>query len=149
MPLLAKLILAAFGLCLIAVALILRLRDQSRLHAAANWPTSAGQILAATIATDETGEHIVHQAVLRYSYRASDVARAGHRVRLLKDGRTTNRGKAEAVVSRYPVGTDLAVHYDPANPDRACLEVETPPQAHLWLGVLGLALIVAALFMPS
>jgi hypothetical protein len=53
---------------------------------------------------------------------------------------------AREVIALYPVGTDVAVHYDPANPKRACLQPVRREFRALgiaaFLGTIGLAALI-------
>jgi hypothetical protein len=144
-----RLLIAALGGLIVAVAVCLRLRARARIKEAEKWPTGEGRILASALTHHETDETIVYQATIRYAYRIGDEVREGQRVRLLRDGRTASRASAEAVVARYPVGATISVRYDPVNAGTACLELDAPPPSHPRLGALGLVVMLASLLLPN
>ena len=52
---------------------------------------------------------------------------------------------AKKRVGRYPVGSRTLVHYDPARPDRACLE--RTAGGPLFIALVGLVFAVVGLFL--
>ena len=149
MPIQTRLILALPGVVIGVPPLLLYLRARFRLGAAQGWAKSEGRILSATTVIDETDEDIVYRPVIRYAFRAGDDDREGSRVRLLDDGRTVTRAKADALVGRYPPGTIVSVRYDPRDPALSCLDMGAPPKLHLRVAVLGLALAMLSLLVPT
>jgi hypothetical protein len=77
---------------------------------------------------------------VEYRYRVNDVDYVSRQIKL---GWTVSAGQgyAEKVAARYPEGSQVDVHYDPANPSNAALE---NPSGYYWL-LLAVALACFAL----
>lgn len=109
---------------------------------AADWPLVRGTVLSSgteKIEKDSDGRRsVTHAPAIEYAYRVNDVDYVSRQVKL---GATVSAGESYAagVVSRYPKGATIDVHYDPANPSNAALE---NPAGTRWF-LLGIA---AALF---
>jgi hypothetical protein len=97
--------------------------------AAARWPQTVGRIVSSSVESYKTrtgrGDSgtgaTVYQVVVEYSYRVGN--RDYHGTRLSFGGQVSaGRELAEAKAAQYPPGSDVMVHYDPANPSDAVLE---------------------------
>jgi hypothetical protein len=120
-------------------------------HRTSRWPTAEATILESHVRTashthlDVTTESFT--PVLRYRYTVEGVEREGRAIdHSPLDVSHGERGKAEAVVARYPAGSTHLVHYDPEDSARAILEPGVPwRDAVLFvlvpLAALGMALI--------
>lgn len=91
------------------------------------WPTAAGWITRSEFTSfdgDATltlvynyiidGEEFSSSRLRRYHYIKSDAERK------------MSTSSAKSYVDRYPVGTEMAIHYDPEDPRRAVLETREP-----------------------
>jgi len=114
------LVLSGLLLSLICVALI---RADLR---ARKWPIVEGQITASRTEREATGwdrdHHMTHTWVpeIRYAYEVGGTQFQGRRI-----GNSIYssswRGAAKRVAHRYPSGTAVLVHYNPADPSEAVL----------------------------
>jgi hypothetical protein len=120
---------------------------------AARWPTTTGTILSSVAEARRTlvsrGREqtvTVWSPVVEYSYRAQ--GRDYHGTRLAFGGDAAGaQAFAEETVARYPVGREVTVHFDPANPSFAVLE---PRVAFAWTTLLlTIAFLAAALFFSG
>ena len=125
-------------------AFLLYKSNQSRKQAGASqsWPSTIGQITEAHVnrstSTDSEGDtsYSYSPAVL-YTYQVAGQTHSGKNITF---GFTTgygNSSKAEAVIARYPIGSQVTVYYDPANPGEAVLERKAGGStASLVLGII-------------
>jgi hypothetical protein len=103
-----------------------------RERAADRWPEVEGRITASQVA-EETTQRIDAGGQLRkrthyrpdvhYTYAVGARTLEGTRVTML-DVPAPSAAAAEAVVRRYPAGSRVRVHYDPAAPESALLELD-------------------------
>ena len=121
--------------------------------AAARWPTTTGTILSSvaearrTLVPSGRGQTVtVWSPVVEYSYRAQ--GRDYHGTRLAFGADVAGaQALAEETVARYPVGREVTVHFDPANPAFAVLE---PRVTFAWPTLLlTIAFFAAALFFSG
>jgi hypothetical protein len=96
---------------------------------AANWPSVRGKIVSSSV---ESYEERDSDHTLRTRYRpavefAYTVRGLEYRSRQIKVGLEVSgaRAYAEKVVAKYPAGSEVEVHYDPADPSTAALENPT------------------------
>ena len=100
-----------------------------RLSAASEtWPVAGGTVLESAIVTrislGKGGATTYYKPQIRYTYKVggtqneSDVIRFG-------DLERKRRSLADEMVAKYPAGATVAVRYDPQNPSRATLEMES------------------------
>jgi uncharacterized integral membrane protein len=109
---------------------------------AADWPLVRGTVLSSS--TEKTGQRqtgrtqVTYAPVVEYGYRVNDVDYVSRQIKL---GVTMSASQsyAAAVAARYPEGSTVDVHYEPANPANAALE---NPAGTKWL----LLALAAALF---
>ncbi|HEX9558578.1 MAG TPA: DUF3592 domain-containing protein [Reyranella sp.] len=127
--------------------------DRRTATAAARWPTTPGTILSSIAESHRTlvprgrGQTIVvWSPVVEYSYGVD--GRNYHSSRLAFGGDVaSSRAFADEIVARYPVGHEVTVHFDPANPSFAVLE---PRVAFAWSTfLLTVAFFAAALFFSG
>ncbi len=89
--------------------------------AARRWPTTRGQVLSTSV-RQHAGDGAARQfrPVVRYRYTVDG---RDHEGGVIEHGRETSGGEgwAQRVIARYPVGSAVAVRYDPADPARAAL----------------------------
>ena len=132
--LISILVSVAGGLCaivvpiLIFVALGIFLYRRSQQSSAArlavqSWQSVMGTVLASSVQTRHTGRSYSTFPVVVYQYEVngktfrSQTIKAGEQffnVRVM--------GDAQATAARYPVGAQVMVYYNPANPAESALE---------------------------
>jgi hypothetical protein len=95
--------------------------------AVAQWPTTAGTVISADVTKRIHGAEISHYYFLpqvRYEYEANGVHCQGDIIRIgLDDLGYLKEKNARDHIALYPVGTAIAVHYDPQDPKHAALEI--------------------------
>jgi len=111
------------------------------------WPTAPGVIVTSRVVEELSQKSSEWELRVTYSYTVAGTPYTGDVVRSGGfDYR--NRKGAEAKLAAYPVGTTVAVRYDPGSPGRAVLE--SGGGGEWWLiagggfvaGVAGIALLV-------
>ncbi len=129
-PLFAFLLpIAAIGFGIAGLVGYFKLRREQQ--ASARWPTATGTITQSSVETeveqeeDDRGRErseLVYRVALQFAYRVG--AREFHSTHW-NWGWTalhSDRSRAEEVVAKYPVGRQVTVYYDPAQPETAVLE---------------------------
>jgi Protein of unknown function (DUF3592) len=112
---------------------------------AADWPLVRGTVIRSATERVQSGESgrttVVHTPVVEYGYRVNDVDYVSRQIKL---GMALSGSEAYAagVAARYPEGSAIDVHYDPANPSNAALE--NPTGLHWLLFAASAALFALA-----
>lgn len=123
------------------------LRDRARRMAA--WPSVRGRVTGSTLVADRTRMEdgsLAYYPEISYEYVVAGREYRGQRRSLINVGGSgPNRGVGQRVLARYPVGADVTVFHDPANPSDAILERPDPTAGPTLLFALGTALVVAGL----
>ena len=92
-------------------------------EAAQSWPGTLGSVLMSSVRSRRTGRSRSIYPVVVYQYEVNgktyqnQTIKAGEQffnVRVI--------GEAQATVERYPVGAQVMVYYNPANPQESALE---------------------------
>lgn len=92
-------------------------------RAAAAWAQTAGTVLSTTIQVRRVGQSRSETPVVIYSYQVDGRPYQSYRVRAGDEtGRIRVIGDASRTLERYPVGSNVTVYYDPADPANAALE---------------------------
>lgn len=138
-----------------ALGYFLHLRIQTHGRRAHAWPTTSGRVVSSQVRKVEMGGGAALTPAVVYSY---DVGGKTYRSGAVRVGHppfyNTSR-KAEAAAARYPAGADVTVHYDPAAPTIAALDLEVgegylPLMAYTF-GAMSLVLLLLRLagVLPS
>jgi Protein of unknown function (DUF3592) len=120
LPLVAPLaVLAGLG-----VHLGRRARRAAALRSVAEaWAQTAGTVLSTTIQIRRVGQSRSEIPVVIYGYQVDGRPYQSYRVRAGDEtGRIRVIGDASSTLDRYPVGSNVTVYYDPADPANAALE---------------------------
>jgi hypothetical protein len=120
-----------------------RLAAESR-----GWPSVNGQVVGANVIeerqTSSGPRSVTYRPAIRYRYAVDGMEYEGERVSF-GEYATADRGDAEAVVQRYPVGRRLPVYYRPGVPATAVLETGSGGGAWLYVALGGVFLLVGVL----
>lgn len=137
--------LVVFAACLgLAVLLFYRASLRSS-RQAAGWPMVRGTVSESGVEsveeTDDGSTLTTWHPAVEYRYSVDGVEYFSRQIKL---GVTVSAGKgyAEKIAARYPRGSTVDVHYDPANPSSAALE--NPSGLHWLLLVVALACFALA-----
>jgi hypothetical protein len=118
--------------------------------AAASWPSVPGKIVKSEVEEyqerdDDDGRttwHTAYRPAVEYAYAVNGREHRGNQINYAMTV-SAGQGYAEKVAAKYPVGSEVDVHYDPKNPSTSALRTAGAAGA-TWL-VCGAALIVFAL----
>lgn len=129
------------------VFFFLWLRGRGKVSAAADWPTTTGRVLFATVEarrsrSGSSGYSTSYYPKVVYEYEVNGQRYHSDRFNL---GWEVGRGWKSGVqktVDRFPVGSLVPVYYNPAKPDESALEKSAPASnwflfiAFLIIGIL-------------
>ena len=108
------------------ILLFFTIRTRQKSNASMSWPSTTGQISAATVrknsSVDENGQvNISYSPIVEYDYWVNGQAYKGRRINF---GTTASPKKeaAQKEVDRFPFGRQVAVFYNPEKPGEAVLE---------------------------
>ena len=107
------------------------------------WPTTQGRITMARLDTTRSNNRTKYSPRLNYTYTVAGTRYTGHNVSAVTS--YTSRSRAQTVLSRYPAGSVVTVHYNPAKPSSAVLEPGGSGQALLIMGFGVICFILALL----
>ena len=98
------------------------MREQAA--ASTSWPTTDGRITASRVErVKRAGEgNATYTADITYEYSLDGRGFEGDRVWFGDNYSASDASAFRAAVARYPVGTAVKVHYDPAEPSESVLE---------------------------
>jgi hypothetical protein len=109
----------AFLVFLLGRASCLNLRSRS-------WPTTKGTVKLSKV--EVVGNH--HRELLQYEYTVNGVSYVSHIISFIDlfllvfmNGKRSRRA-AEHIVAKYPLGSEVTVHFEKNNPKRAVLETQ-------------------------
>jgi len=122
-----------FGLCSGALELFQALQCK-------NWPQTEGIIQSAQMTQHSGKRHDIYGVKISYTYKVAGIAYSSERVALGELESTEEH--AQSILSRYPVGKQVAVFYSTTNPALAVLE--TGVHGQTWV-----TLIVSTLFLGA
>jgi hypothetical protein len=130
-----------------AVMVIVALVSRNKAKQAESWKTTPGQVTSATVTEqrhqDEDGySQISYQPVVQYTYQVNGLTYSGGKISF--GANNFDQNTAQSKVSQYPVGGQVMVHYNPANPGEAVLETKAAG-SKLFL-ILGIVFAVIGLF---
>jgi hypothetical protein len=113
------------------IAAIGAVRQFIRRSRSKSWPIAAGRVTVSEVTaetrtetdSDNTRRQVtMYGSRIAYAYSVGGVAYEGHLVDWIDGMQTNMQGPARRVVEKYPVGQNVNVYYDPANPKMAVLE---------------------------
>jgi hypothetical protein len=134
------------GVFFISLAIIQLLKAKK---AEKSWPTAPGVIMSSVVGThlarsSRGGTTTQFMPEVAYEYQVNEITYKGSGVGFGKS--TTSSRKATEIVSRYPQGTAVTVHYDPQDPAKAVLETKAYSfGSYLTLGIIfaGMGVVLA------
>jgi len=123
-----------FGL---SVALFAKYRE---IHAARRWLQTTGTVVTSRVEArkkrpgdfdyDGGDTEVTNTPLVVYEYHVNGQAYRSSRFTI---GERTSEYELESILDRHPVGTQVDVYYDPANPHQAVLERDVPASVY-WIG---------------
>jgi hypothetical protein len=143
-PLILVGVLLLFGLVFGGVGL----QRYSVARASSDWPSVQGQITSGRIQTTQRDGKNEYMPTVRYSFTVEGRGYSGSRI-TASDEYQKNRGSAQDILARYPVGGQVEVFYNPADPGVAVLEKGMPGNVKVLLVTGGLCLAFSVLIGVS
>lgn len=119
------------GLAIIIAGWIVNLGTRRKAGAARAWPQARGRIITSDLVhkvetdADNRAQDIFYVRPI-YAYEVDGRALTGDRVRFGATSRFESRRAAEALATRYCVGRDVVVLYNPRKPQESALESGRP-----------------------
>jgi hypothetical protein len=121
---------AGFGLIFVGIGAFLLYKGQQsrkKVGASQGWPSTQGQIVDTHIDrsmhTDSDGDtDYSYTPRLEYTYEFGGVHYHGKNIYFGLASGYNNQSQAQEIIDRYPVGSEIPVYYDPANPEDSVLE---------------------------
>jgi hypothetical protein len=133
-----------------------RVGEHARAMAAAGWPRVPGRITASAVAATQLqsgGADNIQAYVpqVLFSYEVAGTTYQGARISLA-DLADTSHKKVADIVAKYPVGADVQVSYDAADPKESLLDASVKGASPLGLNVIallaaGVVCIVSGFFL--
>lgn len=115
------------------------------------WPVAPGTVTGGTVRQKTSGvgddESVMFVPIVEYRYQIGTVAHTGSGIGFGEIG-YGSRGRAEKVLARYPVGSAVDVHYNPAKPAQAFLEAGGGVIAWIMLAV-GVSILIVAVVLAA
>ena len=116
-------------------------RDLQHSHASTTWPSTSGEIIGSAVQTRSNGEDTFHRTVITYRYHVAGTAYMAKRVFFGGELALQFSGPGKRCLTRYPIGRQVAVAYNPAAPEEAVLEPGPNEAAYLSL-IVPVALVL-------
>lgn len=131
--------LLLIGFTLIFLYFLLRIVP--RMIKARHWPSVIGQVLVSDITEWERTNKKNHYALeLKYTYSVHGTPYESERYML--GGSVHQQAVIQNIVDTYPVGSDVAVYYDPEAPDVAILKKDMG-NGYIWFVSILLLFFIA------
>jgi len=92
-----------------------------QMQASSKWPSTKGKITVSKLVTPNPMKSNNKKAKVLYAYRVGAGTYSGSRIKYANTTGSAQHYQA-ALIAPYPVGADVDVFYDPANPKVAVLE---------------------------
>ena len=102
-------------LCAVGVALVIRSRRREHDD---HWQSTMGTVISSTVQVSNNGVGRLERPLVLYAFQVGDRMFQGDTV--CANGRSAPASK---LVERYPAGSNVVVHYDPADPAHSALEL--------------------------
>jgi hypothetical protein len=115
--------------------------------ASVDWPTVDGRITDSRLDSTRSDNTTTYHPTVSYTYEVGGTRHQGSRITAISG--YTSRGKADAVLARYGVGTAVKVSYDPEDPNSSVLEPGVGSDAMMILAAAAGCLALAVLILVS
>lgn len=111
------------GALVIGAGYLVHSRIQAKGRKARDWPTTSGQVLSSDVAQVSMGKDTMLTPAVAYSYVVNGQSYQGDAIRVGQPPLFNTPSKAQALAAKYPAGSAVTVHYDPASPGAAVLDL--------------------------
>jgi hypothetical protein len=121
------------GVTLLALAIWRLARQASR------WPVARGRVIRSGVEEfeswdDDSGSRrarLRYRAALMYTYEVDGVTYQGDRL-TLGTYSSSSPGRARRTTAKYPLGSEVEVHYNPLSPGESVVDPRSVPHLLLW-----------------
>ncbi|MCK4538713.1 MAG: DUF3592 domain-containing protein [Candidatus Krumholzibacteria bacterium] len=98
-----------------------------------NWPTVKGKVTYTHADSRRVNSKQEYQATVKYTYTVDGKSYTGKRI-TASDVYQKSLSGANDIIDKYPVGGEVSVYYDPADPGTALLDAGMKKNVYLMLG---------------
>ncbi|MCA9918240.1 MAG: DUF3592 domain-containing protein [Anaerolineales bacterium] len=112
-----------------------------------SWPVTDGEILTSNVRIDNDDDGTSYFGDVTFRYAVDDVVYTSDTVSFGQYG-SSNRGHAEEIVTKYPAGNGVTVHYDPADPGTAVLEPGVTGSSYFMLAFGAVFICIPLIVLP-
>jgi len=121
-----------FGVTLILFGIIFFSRR--RYARTRRWSSTMGSVTTSKVeGRGGSDGDVISYPLVVYQYTVGEKSYTSEKIR---PGTNWGGSGADKVIARYPVGSQVAVYYDPANPSTAALERNPPSLAWAWIALI-------------
>lgn len=119
-------------------------------RASSTWPTTPGKITESKVVIESGNDSTTYRPHIVYRYAVDDLEIFGDRVWLGVSYSSSNRSEHQQVVTKYPVGKEVTVYYDPDDVFTSVLEPGVVFSSYLGMIISWVLLLIgsAALLVP-
>jgi len=147
-PIIGVVCIGLFALVFTVVGIVLILRsqqDKKKMTQSLNWPSVDGTVTESRVMTtsDDEGSNL-YRPYIKYEYQAGGTKLTNDKFSLGMVYSTSNIKKSQETVTRYPVGRQVKVYVNPANPAESALEQKGSTTATLVIGIVLVVLGICA-----
>jgi hypothetical protein len=120
-------------------------RTLYRAHASQGWPSAQGKVLSSSVETVRSKRSVSFRPRVRYSYSVAGASHASESLTFSGGALGGGFADADAFVRRFPVGTEVTVHYSPEDVDLVCIDCQRVSLADYVISIVGVLLVGLAL----
>jgi hypothetical protein len=102
---------------------------QRKINAVNQWPATTGTVVTSMLESRSSEDGYTNYPVVVYTYQLMGQT---YQSRTIAPGMEVGGTGAGQVISRYPLGSQVQVFYNPQNPSDAVLEKKAPAQFLMW-----------------
>jgi len=113
-----------------------------------SWPVARGKITYAQAVPQKVKKSQEYRASLKYTYTVNGSSYTGRRI-TASDVYLKTLSSANDILRKYPVGGEVSVHYDPANPGTSLLESGIKKNVYVLFGGAALCILFAVAITVS
>ncbi|RYG61758.1 DUF3592 domain-containing protein, partial [bacterium] len=107
------------------------------------WPSAPCHIISSVLKSHSGSDSTTYSADIRYSYSVGGKTYESERDSFADYGSSSNYSSHQAMVSRYPAGSNSVCYYNPADPTSAVLDRGWT--GDLWMGLVSLPFLLVGL----
>ena len=141
--------LGGFGVIFILVSLLAAttaIKDWRRYRESDNWIPTTAQIVSGNIFARRGSKSTTYVLDIKYVYKVLEQSYENNQFSFGSEGTGYDtQKKAEGILAKYPVGSQVTIYYEPNNPQQAVLERKydsTGAILAVIVGVLGIGMVI-------